>query len=267
MKAFTAALMLLMVAITPFALAGNKGGGGKKSGGGGGGGGGHAGGGRGAFGGGGGKADGNRGMMHQGGGNGGMHGNKGNAGQHGQHAGGLGHQGQGAGQARGANRFSTKSHGQTAFRANGAAKAGLHTRATGSFASRSFHAQKYSAVFHDYHRVVHERTWWVSHYNRVVVVGGGYYYWNAGYWYPAWGYDPAFVYVYDGPIYSYDNLPPDEVIGNVQSELEFQGYYHGRIDGRLGPETQAAISEFQRDHDLEVTSVVDEPTVNLLGLA
>ena len=34
MKAFPAALMLLMVAITPFAIAGNKGGGGKKSGGG-----------------------------------------------------------------------------------------------------------------------------------------------------------------------------------------------------------------------------------------
>ena len=69
-----------------------------------------------------------------------------------------------------------------------------------------------------------------------LAAGGGYYYWDAGYWYPAWGYDPAFsVYVYDGPIYSYANLPPDQVIVNVQTELQDQGYYIGEIDGQLGP--------------------------------
>jgi len=164
--------------------------------------------------------------------------------------------------------FATKStQGRMAFRGGAGNAVALHSHSSGAFQPQAFHPQKYAAVFQSYHRVVHEQTWWVSHYNRVVLVGGGWYYWDSGYWYPAWGYEPAAVYVYDGPIYSYDNLPPDEVIMNVQSELEFQGYYHGVIDGQLGPQTRAAIAEFQRDHELETTSAVDEPTVNLLGLA
>jgi peptidoglycan hydrolase-like protein with peptidoglycan-binding domain len=74
------------------------------------------------------------------------------------------------------------------------------------------------------------------------------------------------IYAYDGPIYSYDNLPPDQVIMNVQTELSFQGYYDGPIDGQLGEQTRAAIAEYQRDHDLEITKVADEPTVDALGL-
>ena len=99
-------------------------------------------------------------------------------------------------------------------------------------------------------------------------MGGGYYYWNAGYWYPAWGYDPALsFYVYDGPIYSYDNLPPDQVTMNVQAALQDQGYYTGEIDGLVGPKTREAIGTYQTDHNLEVTSAIDEPTVESLGLS
>jgi hypothetical protein len=66
-----------------------------------------------------------------------------------------------------------------------------------------------------------------SHYNRVVFRFGGWYYWNGGYWYPAWGYDPDAYYAYDGPIYAYNDLPPDQVVANVQAALQQQGYYHG----------------------------------------
>src|SRR6266571_851251 len=45
-------------------------------------------------------------------------------------------------------------------------------------------------VFRTYTPVWHDRGWWNSHYNRVVFVFGGWYYWNAGWWYPAWGYAP-----------------------------------------------------------------------------
>jgi hypothetical protein len=122
-------------------------------------------------------------------------------------------------------------------------------------------------VFHNYHAVRHDRGWYTSRYDRVVVMGGGYYYWDAGYWYPAWGYDPAFsFYVYDGPIYSYDNLPPDQVTMNVQSALQDEGYYTGDIDGQVGPKTREALGAYQTDHNLEVTSAVDEPTVESLGL-
>ena len=122
-------------------------------------------------------------------------------------------------------------------------------------------------VFHNYRPIRHDRVWYTSHYDRVVVMGGGYYYWDAGYWYPAWGYDPAFsIYVYDGPIYSYDNLPPDQVTMNVQSALQDEGYYTGEIDGLVGPQTRDALGTYQVDHNLEVTSAIDEPTVESLGL-
>jgi hypothetical protein len=122
-------------------------------------------------------------------------------------------------------------------------------------------------VFHNYRPARHDRGWYSSRYDRVVVVGGGYYYWDAGYWYPAWGYDPAFsFYVYDGPIYSYNNLPPDQVTMNVQSALQDEGYYTGDIDGQVGPKTREALGAYQTDHNLEVTSAVDQPTVESLGL-
>jgi hypothetical protein len=41
-------------------------------------------------------------------------------------------------------------------------------------------------------------------------VNNGWYYWNAGYWFPAWGYAPSVSYVYDGPIYGYNGLSPDQ---------------------------------------------------------
>ena len=134
-------------------------------------------------------------------------------------------------------------------------------------AHANYHVRPYREVFHNYHAVRHDRYWYNHHYDRVVVVGGGYYYWDAGYWYPAWGYDPAFsFYVYDGPIYSYDNLPPDQVTMNVQAELQDEGYYTGEIDGQVGPKTRDAVGAYQTDHNLEVTSAIDEPTVEALGL-
>ena len=122
-----------------------------------------------------------------------------------------------------------------------------------------------SRVVHGYHN----RYWWRSHYNtRFVLFGGGYYYWNLGYWYPAFGYSPFYNnYAYSEPIYGYNNLAPGQVIQNVQLALRDQGYYPGAIDGLVGPQTRAALSAFQRDHCLIVTSAVDEPTLVALGLA
>jgi len=152
---------------------------------------------------------------------------------------------------------------QHAAHFNGAAQGHTYVHA----AHANYHVRPYREVFHNYHAVYHDRAWYGTHYDRVVVLGGGYYYWDAGYWYPAWGYDPGFsAYVYDGPIYSYNNLPPDEVIVNVQTQLQDEGYYTGEVDGQLGPQTRDAIGAYQSDHDLEVTSAVDEPTVEALGL-
>jgi hypothetical protein len=121
-------------------------------------------------------------------------------------------------------------------------------------------------VFRTYTPVWHDRGWWNSHYNRVVFVFGGWYYWNAGWWYPAWGYAPGAYYAYDGPIYGYNNLPPDQVIANAQAALQQQGYYQGEVDGLLGPITRDAIANYQRDHGLYITSAIDRPTLESLGM-
>lgn len=130
---------------------------------------------------------------------------------------------------------------------------------------RGFSGRQYVA-FRNYRRQWHDRGWWTSHYNRIVFAFGAPYYWNAGYWYPAWGYYPGYSYAYDGPIYGYNNLTPDRVVINVQSQLQRDGYYAGPIDGVLGPDTRQAIADFQADHGLAVTSAVDEPTLATLGL-
>jgi hypothetical protein len=112
----------------------------------------------------------------------------------------------------------------------------------------------------------HDGVWWRQHFSTIVFVLGGYYYLDNGYWYPALGYDPNYSYGYDGPIYAYGNLLPDQVIANVQTRLQQDGYYSGAINGSLDAATQAAIANYQRDQGLVVTATVDEPTVESLGL-
>jgi hypothetical protein len=131
--------------------------------------------------------------------------------------------------------------------------------------SQTWQGSNYT-VFRNYSSQWHDRNWWRNRYNRVVFVYGGWYAWNAGYWYPAWGYDSNAYYAYDGPIYGYDNLPPDQVAANVQAALQQQGYYQGEVDGLLGPLTRAAIADYQRDHGLYVTSAIDRPTLSSLGM-
>jgi putative peptidoglycan binding protein len=135
-----------------------------------------------------------------------------------------------------------------------------------NFRSAAFRGQQYAA-FRNYNREWHDRGWWRSHYNRIIFVNGGWYYWNAGYWFPAWGYAPSAYYAYDGPIYGYHGLAPDQVIVDVQSQLQRDGYYDGPIDGILGPMTRDAIAAFQADHGLAVTAAIDEPTLATLGIA
>src|SRR5205807_7161574 len=113
----------------------------------------------------------------------------------------------------------------------------------------------------------HDRDWWRRHFSTIVFALGGYYYWDNGYWYPALGYDPNYSYDPDGPIYAYGNLLPDQVITNVQTALQQDGYYSGPVTGSLDPSTRAALANYQGDHGLAVTATVDEPTVESLGLA
>jgi len=122
-------------------------------------------------------------------------------------------------------------------------------------------------VFVNYQPQWHDQWWWRSHHNRIVFVFGAPYYWDTGYWYPAWGYDPGANYYYDGPIYaSNPEMDPGQVVANVQSALQEQGYYQGEVDGILGPQTRAALAEYQSAQGLEPTGTVDEPTLETLGM-
>jgi hypothetical protein len=95
-----------------------------------------------------------------------------------------------------------------------------------------------------------------------IFIGGfGYpYYWG---WYPSWGWSApyAFSYGYDSygyyPSYGYDfgyyseptyGYSNGSSIAQLQTRLDRAGYYHGAIDGIMGPATRRAIRAFERDY-------------------
>jgi len=133
--------------------------------------------------------------------------------------------------------------------------------------AQNWKGSKY-VVFKNYHPQWQNQWWWSHHYNHITFVFGSPYYWDAGYWYPAWGYDPGASYYFDGPIYaSSPEMDPGQTVANVQSALQQQGYYQGDIDGVLGPQTRAALAEYQSAQGIEPTGAIDEPTLETLGMA
>jgi hypothetical protein len=134
--------------------------------------------------------------------------------------------------------------------------------------AQNWNGPQYRA-FASYRPQWHDQGWWQSRYGaNLLLIAGGWYYWDAGYWYPAWGYDSAYSYYpYDGPIYVGDNrVPFDQVVADCQATLQEQGYYKGEVDGLMGPLTREALASFQRDHGLITTAALDQPTLASLGL-
>jgi hypothetical protein len=135
--------------------------------------------------------------------------------------------------------------------------------------AQNWKGNKY-VVFKNYQPQWHDQFWWHNHYhNNIFLFAGGWYFWNAGYYYPAWGYDTGQAYYpYDGPIYvGQTRQPLDQTIADVQSALQEQGYYKGEVDGLMGPLTRAALAEYQQSQGLEATAAMDEPTLESLGMA
>jgi len=133
--------------------------------------------------------------------------------------------------------------------------------------NRNWNNNSWAEARRRHHRDHHDRNWWRSRYSRFALFGSGFYFWDGGYWYPAYGYDPGYnTYSYDEPIYGYNDLDPAQVITNVQTELQRLGYYRYAVDGTMGPATRAAIANYQRDRGLSITSAIDGPTLESLGL-
>jgi hypothetical protein len=114
--------------------------------------------------------------------------------------------------------------------------------------------------------------------NNVVFIGGfGFpWWWGWGWgWGPWWGWDgyPYGYYGYGYPYgygygyggdynygaYGYGSGPDQNGYGQygnasqsrvaeLQRRLQRAGYYHGSVDGILGPQTRSAIRAYERDH-------------------
>jgi hypothetical protein len=112
----------------------------------------------------------------------------------------------------------------------------------------------------------HNHNWWHNRCAALIFWDWGWWGWYDGWWYPAWGYDPYSYYAYNEPIYGYGDLPPEQIIAGVQVALQEQGYYNYAIDGQMGPQTRAAIGQYQADHRLPVTYGIDQPTLGALGI-
>jgi Putative peptidoglycan binding domain len=62
------------------------------------------------------------------------------------------------------------------------------------------------------------------------------------------------------------NRPSTDMIREAQQALHSKGLYHGRIDGKFGPKTRAAVRRFQARNHLRKTAQLDEHTMDrLLG--
>jgi hypothetical protein len=81
-------------------------------------------------------------------------------------------------------------------------------------------------------------------------------------------YDPYYPGAYDYD-YSYDNYSArdySDVILAVQRALVQLGYYHGPVDGVVGPQTEKAIRWFQSVDRLPVTGDIDSATLRALRI-
>jgi peptidoglycan hydrolase-like protein with peptidoglycan-binding domain len=53
----------------------------------------------------------------------------------------------------------------------------------------------------------------------------------------------------------------DPMVAACQGVLQIEGFYKGKIDGRLGRETAEALNVYQTAHHLAVTGQADKPTL------
>jgi hypothetical protein len=81
--------------------------------------------------------------------------------------------------------------------------------------------------------------------------------------YPYYGYYPYAYYGYSDYEYGYGNA----TVVEVQRRLARAGYYHGAIDGIMGPQTRRAIRAYERDHNAPAYGVIDGRPLTMMGLA
>lgn len=122
----------------------------------------------------------------------------------------------------------------------------------------------------------HDRQVYASHPRSRFVLSYGTGYAGRGYYYgppnSAYYYERSDVLYYAtreaAPREYYRNESPQSggMESAVQRELTRRGYYHGYIDGNIGPQTQRAIAAYQRNKGLRPTGFIDSSLLISMGL-
>jgi hypothetical protein len=100
-------------------------------------------------------------------------------------------------------------------------------------------------------------------------------YWHGGHWFAGWPWWLGSSVGIGIDDYGYDYYPDadtvttqsDSTVVTVQRALRNLGYYHGPIDGVVGPQTVKAIRWFQTVDKLPVTGQIDSQMLKALWIS
>lgn len=100
--------------------------------------------------------------------------------------------------------------------------------------------------------------------------GYGYYPYSGfsfGYYPYDYGYPSDYSYgYYYNTRPTYGTYANGSIVAQVQARLARAGYYHGAIDGAMGPRTRYAIERYERDHGLRIDGAISGPLLRTMGL-
>jgi hypothetical protein len=146
-----------------------------------------------------------------------------------------------------------------------AASSAIAQPVTRTSARPSFQRSRTVASHWNHHRYYRPRS------NFYFGIGLGYPYSGYGYGYPYYGsYPYGYGYGYYAPrttVYATSGINDDATVAAVQRRLARGGYYHGSVDGVIGPGTRTAIRAFERNNRLPVDGLIDPQLLRTMGLA
>jgi hypothetical protein len=144
-----------------------------------------------------------------------------------------------------------------------AASSAISQTVTRTSARPSFERSRTVASHSNHHRYYRPRS------NFYFGIGLGNPFYGYGYGYPYYGAYP-YGYGYYAPrttVYATSGINDDATVAAVQRRLARGGYYHGSVDGVIGPGTRSAIRAFERNNSLPVDGLIDRQLLRTMGLA
>jgi hypothetical protein len=137
-------------------------------------------------------------------------------------------------------------------------------RPMGNWNGQHWNGGNWGGDWHHHHHHHHDH----DNFNDVVFIGGFPFWgwgwdwgWGWGYPYGYYGYPPYGYYgngYYGNSSYGYGDRSR---VAEMQRRLAQAGYYHGSIDGIMGPRTRRAMRAYQRDHGAGAYGMMDRQLV------